>query len=158
MIIKSPLKRLTSVVGSERYQAPEIKQNSTGYDGTKVDIWSSGVILYTLVTGNMPFNDNLSTCSIFSGFKNWISENSEKIASHTVTQFPPFFCCYGPGFQRLGFSNELSTLLVSLLHPDPSFRLSASQALRHPWFHGMAKSRSRSNSLAGKNYQTSDNL
>lgn len=52
----SPLKRMTSVVGSPHYVAPEIisqndaKRNkkSDGYDGTRADVWSIGVICYAV--------------------------------------------------------------------------------------------------------------
>ncbi|KAJ0402305.1 hypothetical protein ATCC90586_006383 [Pythium insidiosum] len=56
-------RRLNSVVGSPHYVAPEILQNSRyGYDGRKADMWSIGVILYSLLAGSLPFGKDLQTC------------------------------------------------------------------------------------------------
>ena len=44
---------LKTRVGSENYMAPEILTNQ--YDGKKIDIFSAGVILFTIHAGNPPF-------------------------------------------------------------------------------------------------------
>lgn len=41
--------------GTMRFAAPEVIDGSSFYDGTKADVWSAGVCLYTFVTGNYPY-------------------------------------------------------------------------------------------------------
>jgi len=47
---------LKTSCGSPHYACPEVCSSST-YDGTKADSWSLGVLLYVLITGDFPFND-----------------------------------------------------------------------------------------------------
>lgn len=64
-----PMKSLSSsstslikdICGTLAYMAPELVQRPfLGYSGFKIDIWALGVILYTLIYGEMPFDDSLT--------------------------------------------------------------------------------------------------
>lgn len=54
-----PMKSLLrDICGTNAYMAPELIKRLP-YSGVKIDIWALGVILYTLITGEMPFDDSL---------------------------------------------------------------------------------------------------
>ena len=102
-------KTLSSKVGTAYYVPPEIL---AGKYNEKCDIWSAGVILYILLSGEPPFNasnDNL----IYSKIK--------KIDFSF------------PDNKWKNISKEAKDLLSKMLVKEDA-RLSASQVLEHPWF------------------------
>merc|ERR1719247_1101794 len=94
--------RLSTVCGTCYYIAPEVLRKSYG---SAVDMWSSGVILYILLTGTPPF----------------AGKHAQKmIASAT----------YNDG----GLPRTAADLIGRCLVLDPTKRISAAEALQHPFF------------------------
>lgn len=94
--------------GTPAYVAPEVLKRK-GYDGSKADIWSCGVILYVLLAGFLPFQD----------------ENLMKMYSKIFKaeyEFPPWF------------SAEAKRLISKLLVTDPDRRITIPAIMRVPWF------------------------
>lgn len=115
----TPLTRtLQSVVGSPFYVAPEVLA-SQGYDGSKADVWSVGVILYAMLAGNLPFGKDLAVCVRFAKFKQWIE--TQPLSAPPTWLFPA------------KASEDVKALLVSMLNPNPTFRISVQEALEHKW-------------------------
>ena len=55
-------KNFKSEIGNYLYSAPELQPDADGemkITGEKVDIFSAGIILYYLVSGSLPFGDDL---------------------------------------------------------------------------------------------------
>jgi serine/threonine protein kinase len=96
--------------GTPGYVAPEVLRG-IAY-GKEVDMWSIGVILYILLCGFPPFYD----------------DNNKKLFSlivHASYSFPdPYWT---------DVSDKAKDLVQKLLVIDPKKRLSADQALQHPW-------------------------
>ncbi len=97
-------------VGSSYYMAPEVIKRKYN---EKCDLWSCGVIMYILLSGKPPFDGDDD---------NEILENV-KIGKYDLNGHP---------FNHL--SNECKDLIKKLLTYDPDKRISASEALNHPWF------------------------
>ena len=48
---------MQTVCGSPCYVSPEILQKDTPYEPLLVDIWSTGIVLFVMLTGYLPFCD-----------------------------------------------------------------------------------------------------
>jgi calcium-dependent protein kinase len=103
-------KRENLLIGSSFYIAPEVL--SRNYS-EKCDIWSVGVIMYILLTGRPPFGGS----------------NDEEILSK-VKKGKFDLVKYPWGI----ISAEAKDLIKQLIEIDPYKRLSAKEALQHPWF------------------------
>ena len=102
-------KNLKSQVGTAYYAAPEvIKGNYT----EKCDIWSAGIILYILLSGEPPFNGSTDN-EIYS----------------RVTKIKFSF----PEKKWSTISNEAKDLIRHMIAPEGE-RFTAKQVLGHPWF------------------------
>ena len=109
-IIK-PESTLYDQCGTPVYMAPEIIKNA-GYKGFPVDIWSSGVALYIMLTGNIPFN------------RGKIHDLQYNIVNKDINPIE-------------GISNEAKNLIEGLLNKDPNKRLTAEDILNHPWLNNI---------------------
>ena len=98
------------LVGSSYYIAPEVLKKH--YD-EKCDIWSCGVIMYILLSGRPPFGGDSD------------KEIMDKVAKgeYDLESSP---------FDTLSSSGK--DLINKLLIMDPKKRISAQEALSHPWF------------------------
>ncbi|KAK3211328.1 hypothetical protein Dsin_016034 [Dipteronia sinensis] len=95
--------------GSANYAAPEVISEKL-YAGPEVDVWSCGVILYALLCGRLPFDDE----SLPNLFK--------KIKGGTYAL---------PSNLPAGASDLITRMLIV----DPMKRITIPKIRQHPWFH-----------------------
>ncbi|KAI3922175.1 hypothetical protein MKX01_005864 [Papaver californicum] len=104
-----PDERLNDIVGSAYYVAPEVLHRSYS---TEADVWSIGVIAYILLCGSRPF---------------WARTESGIFRAVLKAD---------PSFDELpwpSLSFEAKDFVKLLLNKDPRKRMTAAQALSHPW-------------------------
>ncbi|XP_048232571.1 CDPK-related kinase 5 [Ricinus communis] len=109
-----PDERLNDIVGSAYYVAPEVLHRSYG---TEADVWSIGVIAYILLCGSRPF---------------WARTESG-IFRAVLKADPSFDETPWPSL-----SPEAKDFVKRLLNKDQRKRLTAAQALCHPWMKSSA--------------------
>lgn len=105
---------LLTSCGSPCYAAPELVI-SDGYVGEAADIWSCGVILYAMLCGYLPFDDDPN---------NPDGDNINllyKYILETELEFPDYV------------GEAARDLLKRMLVPDPRFRANMREVMRHPW-------------------------
>ncbi|KAI9143303.1 kinase-like domain-containing protein, partial [Paraphysoderma sedebokerense] len=98
---------LDTFCGSPFYAAPEMILGKK-YEGPEVDMWSLGVILFALLCGHLPFDDEN------------IKELYKKISSGTYT-VPSYL------------SPDARHLIQRLITVDPKKRATLDEVMNHPW-------------------------
>ncbi|RCK62362.1 Serine/threonine-protein kinase KIN4 [Candida viswanathii] len=106
--------------GSPCYAAPELVLSQTAYEGRKVDIWSLGVILYAMLSGYLPFDDDPE------------NEDGADIIKlyHYICKTPLTFPEYVSPLAR--------DLLRKIIVSDPKKRIGIDEIRNHPWLSSYA--------------------
>ena len=99
---------LSTDCGSPCYAAPEMLSGEK-YFGLSADIWSSGIILYTMLCGRLPFEDK----------DNQLLYNKIKEGNFKIPEF---------------LSENAKDILTKIINVDPKKRYTISQIKKHPWF------------------------
>ena len=104
---------MNDIVGTPHYIAPEVLK---GKYNQKCDIWSAGVILYSMLSGHFPFNGRTNK-EIF------------KSISKKKLEFPEKYW--------KNISNEAKDLISHMLCEEDK-RFSADKVLKHPWLNNLS--------------------
>jgi len=99
---------LKTACGSPCYAAPEMIKGHR-YHGLMTDIWSSGVVLFAMVAGYLPFEDK-NTAKLY-----------QKIQTPEYTMSP-------------AFSDNLKDMMKKILVVDPQKRYTVTDIRQHPWY------------------------
>ncbi|XP_010529202.1 PREDICTED: CBL-interacting serine/threonine-protein kinase 20 [Tarenaya hassleriana] len=99
---------LHTTCGTPAYVAPEVLCKR-GYDGTKADVWSCGVVLYVLLAGFLPFHE------------------SNLVEMYRKISRGEFRC---PNW----FPPEVKKLLSRILDPSPITRITLEKIMDNSWF------------------------
>eukprot|EP00475_Leptophrys_vorax_P011238 TRINITY_DN17763_c0_g1_i1.p1 TRINITY_DN17763_c0_g1~~TRINITY_DN17763_c0_g1_i1.p1 ORF type:complete len:462 (+),score=111.52 TRINITY_DN17763_c0_g1_i1:274-1659(+) len=108
--LMNPSERKKSFCGTPNYLAPELFDKQGGHS-FEVDVWSLGVIMYTLLVGQPPFASS-HVRTIF-----------EKIKSNVVV-FP----------EDIPISDYAKDVILRILNPSPVHRLKLTEIKVHPFF------------------------
>lgn len=106
---------MSTSCGSPCYAAPELVMNQGVYVGPAVDIWSCGVILFAMLCGYLPYDDDPANPESYN------INLLYKYILNTPLIFPDYI------------SDEACDLLSLMLVPDPEKRCSMETIMAHPW-------------------------
>jgi len=109
------------VCGTRMFMAPELVGSSAQVPHlAAMDLWAMGVIVYLLLTGDGPIQEEEVK---LLGMPNGAQQEAEEVLKKAMAT------------RELGLASaEVIDLLGSLLVLDPCVRVTAAQALQHPWF------------------------
>ncbi|KAK6496779.1 Chk1 protein kinase [Arthrobotrys musiformis] len=110
---KNQVKKSTQLVGSPPYVAPEVSAGR-GYIGDQVDVWSCGVVLFVLLTGNTPWDEPTSRSPEYVQYKS-------TGGNATYEPWPSVKPAVRP-------------LIQAMMEIDPAKRYTVDQIKSHPWY------------------------
>jgi hypothetical protein len=100
--------------GKKSYMAPEIVQETVPFDGFKSDLWSLGIVLFTMLTGKFIVTHASPLCQLYRHVR---GGRLKEMCTHW----------------KLGLSDEVQTLLFDLLSVDPKKRPSVTEIRKYSW-------------------------
>mmetsp|Transcript_12971 Transcript_12971/g.36475 ORF Transcript_12971/g.36475 Transcript_12971/m.36475 type:complete len:713 (-) Transcript_12971:770-2908(-) len=115
---------LVERAGTPVYIAPEVLKM---HYGLKADVWSAGITAYQLLTGRLPFYGE-EGLEVSERYMNTRTFNNKDVF-RAVLYADLDFC--GPPWDEI--SPAAKDLIMKMLQRDPNKRLSAAEALEHPW-------------------------
>lgn len=121
----SPRSHLRTFCGSLYFAAPELLQ-ARQYIGPEVDVWSFGIVLYVLVCGKVPFDDQ-SMPNLHAKIKKGEVEYPQGLTSGKLVHM-----CYQPSRSNQFFT-ECRHIISRMLVTDPKKRASLTEIMNHPW-------------------------
>ncbi len=136
---------LHTTCGTPNYVAPEVLENR-GYDGRDADVWSLGIILFVLVAGFLPFEEDTMP-ALFDKIKRaefTMPPCSDEPECNSDSNSPgrrnPYARTRSNSPQRdeVRFSSALIELLENILVADPRRRWSLQRISNSKWMQGEA--------------------
>lgn len=106
---------MSTSCGSPVYAAPELVMTGRLYAGTGVDIWSCGIILYAMLCGYLPFDDDI---------KNPNGDNIGRLYRYIMANKPKY---------PVHLSDDSKDIIGKMLIPDPNTRCKVVDIMNHPW-------------------------
>lgn len=126
--IVGPSEKCNDPFGTLSYVAPEVLLQKP-YDKS-VDLWSLGVIIYLLLSGTLPFDD----------------DDDREIARQTIHDEVDFSYHV---WKKIG--TETKQMIKSLLEKDKDKRMNLEEVLQHPWILKKSKSIAGARKKSGEN-------
>ena len=126
-VLNSEDELLYDKCGTPMYMAPEIilSDIENGYKGFPVDIWSSGITLYIMLSGSLPYSLKKKNNKNDNMLLNSMKDNNNSYLQNQILNVKPK--------EIVDISIEAKDLLNGLLNKNPSKRLTCEQILNHPW-------------------------
>ena len=129
------LSRVTGAVGSPSYVAPEVLEKHV-YDGTKVDLFSMGVLLFIVVQGKFPHGTKILKDKYYDMMRNHRFED------------------YFKAVDGLSLSRNFKDLIVRLLAYNPAERPSINAIRNSPYLQEASYNPERTHSHLLKKVRT----
>ncbi|KAK9790145.1 hypothetical protein WJX73_008499 [Symbiochloris irregularis] len=110
-------------VGTPAYTPPElllaVRNEGAAYDGAAIDVWSSGIILYYMLAGHLPFTD--------PAVPNALSRKMMQRIVNVQYEYPADH----------ELSPEAQDLIKHIFVAEPAQRIQVDDILKHPWLSGI---------------------